>query len=342
KESDMIEQKEVILGVSTDGYLKQLTRKIFESNNYNEYGLKPYDNICYFNAVQNINTLVLITRFGKCITIPIHKIKANKWKEIGQHINDFVTLEPSDKVVYANVYSEIPNNLEYVIMSKNGLVKRMNASENINFSSKSSTIWKSKDNDYLVCVEELKENIPEFISCLTKKGYGLTFSTAEIPLLSKQSTGVKSIKLLADDECLGFVLSKTLQPLALTSISEAIKFIKLSDIVIKKRYSQPVKLFKDLKQNLISFIKFSSSKINLLNDDKLNLVDLESLKNGPYLKVFIKLHDINQITDFKNIQLYNVPVIENLANADFTPYIPSNDELSEETDDSQISLFNEA
>lgn len=342
KESDMIEQKEVILGVSTDGYLKQLTRKIFESNNYNEYGLKPYDNICYFNAVQNINTLVLITRFGKCITIPIHKIKANKWKEIGQHINDFVTLEPSDKVVYANVYSEIPNNLEYVIMSKNGLVKRMNASENINFSSKSSTIWKSKDNDYLVCVEELKENIPEFISCLTKKGYGLTFSTAEIPLLSKQSTGVKSIKLLADDECLGFVLSKTLQPLALTSISEAIKFIKLSDIVIKKRYSQPVKLFKDLKQNLISFIKFSSSKINLLNDDKLNLVDLESLKNGPYLKVFIKLHDINQITDFKNIQLYNVPVIENLANAEFTPYIPSNDELSEETDDSQISLFNEA
>ncbi|MDE6289717.1 MAG: hypothetical protein K2L64_03035, partial [Ureaplasma sp.] len=309
---------------------------------YNEYGLKPYDNICYFNAVQNTDTLVLITRFGKSITIPVHKIKANKWKEIGQHINDFVTLEPSDKIVYSNVYNSIPTNLEYVMMSKNGLVKRMNVSENINLSSsKSSSIWKAKDNDYLVCVDEVKENIIEFISCLTKKSYALTFSTAEIPLISKQGTGVKSIKLLDDDECLGFVLSKTLQPLAITAIPEAIKFIKLSDIVIKKRYSQPVKIFQDLKQNLIGFIKSSSSRINVINDDKLNLINLDLIKVGPYLKSFIKLENINQITDLKNVQLYNEIVMENLAKAEFKPYIPTNDETEEETDDSQISLFSE-
>jgi topoisomerase-4 subunit A len=76
--SETIEDKEISFVATRDGYLKNVSKRSFENNEFKEIGIKSGDiPIVHFISNQR-NKVVLITNKGNFITIPVHKIEQTK------------------------------------------------------------------------------------------------------------------------------------------------------------------------------------------------------------------------------------------------------------------------
>jgi topoisomerase-4 subunit A len=76
--SETIEDKEIYMIVTRDGYLKNVSIKSFENNEYNDIGLKEGDvQITQFKTNQK-NKIIIVTNKGRYVCISIHKIEQTK------------------------------------------------------------------------------------------------------------------------------------------------------------------------------------------------------------------------------------------------------------------------
>ena len=128
--------------------------------------------------------------------VPIHEIISTKWKDLGKHVSNYVSIHPDDNVIKSFVITEANKDEEIVLYTKQGMVKRTKLSDFIvTRTSKTYTSMKLKSGDELVSVELLKEkNI-----LITKTGYYLNYNVDEIPVAGVKASGVKGINL-KDDE----------------------------------------------------------------------------------------------------------------------------------------------
>ncbi len=307
----MIEQKEVYVLITKDGYIKQVTKKGFESNNFNELTLNPDDNVVYFQLINSIDNLLLISKLGKSIWLPVYKIKSLKWKELGQHINDLVTMESGDEILSVYHFNEsVKETDELVLMTKYGISKRINLLESINDKQlKTTSLIKLKQDDQLVGTGILSQDDPMFISTMTEKGLGLTFSTAEIPLASRTAQGVKGIKLGLNDYVVNFALSKTLMLNSLVVFENGLRKIKLEDIEIKRRYQSPLICFKEKAKVIDFYIINDNDAINVRQDSKFSLLKLDELSQSI---TKTNLYKISELLSCKKNQYYSHEIVEDM------------------------------
>lgn len=312
-EASMIEIKENIITVSYDGYIKIFTKKILDSNKIEEIGIRQFDNFVLFKKVLSTDVLVMITKLGKTIAIPIYKINNSKWKDFGQHINEFITLESNDKIIFAKTYTNISEKINLVVLTNTGIIKQTNLLDALNSKQlKASYITKLKNNEYIARIADVINNNNWIISLITNKVNGYSFDLSEVPILNKSAQGVKSIKLNDNEETIGFVLTKTLNQNAFIVSNKGIKEIKLEDFKLKKRMQSPIVLMNTKEQIKQIFIANKLDTINVSYQDKFILRQLNEFNLSCSLKSFNNLkNESNIISIFVN-ELYSFPIIENI------------------------------
>lgn len=312
-ESSMIDVKENVVTVSFDGYIKVFSKKIMDSNKIEEIGVRKFDNFVLFSKCLSNETLVMVTKYGKTIALPVYKISGSKWKEYGQHINELVTLESNDKIIYANTFSNINEQLNFVVLTNNGNIKQVNLIDCLNLKQqKSSQVTKLKENEFITQVKETFDLDNIIISIMTSKGNGYSFSLSEIPTLNKTAQGVKAIKLDIDEESIGFVLTKTQQKNIFVVSEKGLKEIKLSDFKFKKRMQAPSLLFNTKEKIKQIFIANKTDMVNVSNQEKFLMKELNDFNSSASLKSFSNLkNESNIISIFVN-QMLSFPVIESL------------------------------
>ena len=118
----------------------------------------------------------------------------------GVGIGSLINLEPSEKVIAATTL-ERKNDKKYVVfMTKQGLIKKTLLEEYT--QTKRSTgiaAIKLKEGDSIANIELMNE---EEMIIITKKGMSIRFETKDITAIGRVASGVKTIKLDADDEVL--------------------------------------------------------------------------------------------------------------------------------------------
>ena len=118
----------------------------------------------------------------------------------GVGIGNLINLEPSEKVIAATTL-ERKNDKKYVVfMTKQGLIKKTLLEEYT--QTKRSTgiaAIKLKEGDSIANIELMNE---EEMIIITKKGMSIRFETKDIAAIGRVASGVKTIKLDADDEVL--------------------------------------------------------------------------------------------------------------------------------------------
>ena len=122
-EKELINKEDVILILTNDGYLKRVSLKSHNSND-GETALKPGDYVVGYMQTNTLNKLCIFTSLGNYLYIPIHEIPACKWKDLGKHISNIVTMNPDDKVVNVYVINESISNPTITFFTKNGMVKQ--------------------------------------------------------------------------------------------------------------------------------------------------------------------------------------------------------------------------
>ena len=314
-QTDLITKEDVIIVLTNDGYLKRVPIKSHNSAD-GETALKPGDYVICYKQTNTLNKLCIFTSRGNYLYLPIHEIPSCKWKDLGKHISNFVTISPDDKAVSAFIINENVTNPEVTIFTRDGMVKRTNLNDFIvSRYSKAYTAMKLKDDDEVVNVCITKPNV----LIVTKTGYYLNYMASEIPVSGPKAAGVKGINLKEDAVVSGICYSDSDEYIDIFTNQKTAKRVKLSELNMLSRAKRGTTLIKKVKSTNYEIIKaFSTSAkdiIGIKSKDDIYLVknsDIPIMDKESTGSVILKqaISDVFISKDLDIIKDENVPLPE--------------------------------
>src|SRR5574344_1555363 len=309
REEDLIVKEDVVVVLSAQGYLKKVSTKSYQAANGEETGMKPGDYVVNIYETTTLNKILVCTKLGNYIYVPINSIPVFKWKDMGKHISNFVTIDPNDEVVASFIVDDITPDRDIAVFTKNGMVKRIPLSSlMVARSNKLYTYIKLKDNDEVKNVNIAKENT----MIVTKSGYYISYKTKEIPeTTSGKSSGVKGINLHDDEVVSGLNYDDNDEYLNIFTNKKTAKRVKLSELSQlsrAKRGSQVIKKVKTTNYEIISaLITWTRDIIGLdsfdevctLKNTDISIMDIAStgsnIASNTFYKAFVYANPVKEI-----------------------------------------------
>ena len=315
-EKELIPKEDIIIILTKEGYLKRVSLKS-QSSTDEETLVKPGDYVVSYFKTNTINKLCIITSKGNYLYIPIHEIPVCKWKDLGKHISNIVTISSDDKVVSSYVITEEQTNPIIVMFSKNGMVKRSNLDDFIvSRYNKAYTAMKLKDDDEIVSTSLNKA----YTMIVTTDGYYLNYNTEEIPIVSPKAAGVKGINLKEDTVILGTTYNDTDEYINIFTNQKTAKRVKLKDLSFLSRAKRGSSLLKKVKSTKYeitnAFLTNSKDEIGFITGEDTNI-----LKNSD-----IPIMDISSTgsiyTKLNVSRVYLIRNIKKIDNNSFKEEVP--------------------
>ena len=276
----MIPKENVVVIVTKEGYVKRVSLKAYQANN-EEPTMKPGDYITNIFDVTTLDHLLFFTNLGNYLFLPVHKIPETKWKELGKHINNIVSLSPEEKVISSCIYN--PEE-EIISVTKNGMIKRTKASEyEATRISKAMTSMKLKEKDEVINTLIATQNI----LLVSKNGYYCKFQKLEVPLIGVRGSGVKAMNL-KDDEIIAVAGIKDEEYITVFTNKNTAKRIKITELEETGRAKRGSSLIKKVKSSPyeITNVLTTSSKADItviteegkkeLKNSEIPIMDLQS------------------------------------------------------------------
>ena len=298
--------KENVMGVLTnEGYIKKVPMKSYLAAKDEETTVKQGDYCLHIFETTTLNKLLVFTAMGNYIYVPVNDLPWCKWKDLGKHISNVVTLNPDDSVIGAYIINENGDNGQVVMFTSDGMVKQTNLNDFIvSRYTKLYTAMKLKEGARLVSVVPAHEN------CLivTKTGYFLNYKTSEVPLLSAKASGVKGINLKDDEVIGGLSYDETSEYLTIFTNQKTAKRIKIAELTPLSRAKRGLTLIKKVKTTnyeivtaLIAHNKtmiglVSGEDIGILKNTDIAIMDIASTGSNIAKKKFSRAFAFADIT----------------------------------------------
>lgn len=247
----MIPKENVVVLVTNDGYIKRVSSKAYQSNN-EEPAMKPGDFIKNLFEVTTLDNILMFTNQGNYIFMPVHKIPEGKWKELGKHVNNVVSLSPEEQIVASFIYEP---DKEIISATKAGMIKRTKASDyEVSRTSKAISSMKLKEQDEVVSVIEAT---PDILT-ISQNSYYCKFNKLEVPMVGVRGSGVKAMNL-KDDAVAAVLALDGAEYITLFTNQNTAKRIKVSELVETGRAKRGNTLMKKVKSTSYSIINAFST-----------------------------------------------------------------------------------
>ncbi len=294
-EKDLIEEEEVYIGVSRDGYIKKVSIRSKESSNKEDYGLREGDFDLLVEHTTNINNVFLFTSSGRYYSIPIYKLKQSKWKEFGEHASVYTSISGNEKIVRIIIGKKINRGKFIVVTTKNGLVKRGEVKNLVIPNTKSGAKFIGiKKDDEVVSISFMKSDNWEIVS-VTSFGFLIKYDLNSVPITGNGSSGVKNISLIEKDYVVKSLIfdsdeiDNSKEQVCFLTNKAKLKRIRVSDIKLTKRGGKGIRLLKEVKS-------YKEHLINMFDPNRIKVIKIFTNKNK-YLKIspkkMVLLSDLN-------------------------------------------------
>jgi topoisomerase-4 subunit A len=269
----LIPKEDVIVSITSEGYVKRTSKRSYTSSNDEDITLKDNDYLVGLYEMNTLDTLLVFTNKGNYLYVPVYNLPDMKWKEMGKHISNIVTIKDDEKVVYAKPVYDFESKEVITIFSKMGMVKRTLLSEfKAMRYNKPIVCMKLKYDDEIVSVTSSSES-EVFIA--TNNGYGLWYSANEIPVVGLKASGVKSIKLDNDYVVSAEIFNKDSEYMTVFTDKNTAKRVKLSELEKSSRARKGLLLVRLVKTNphklISSYITNTKDKIGVINLKGINI-----------------------------------------------------------------------
>lgn len=311
---DLIIKENVMIVLTNEGYIKKVPMKSYTSANGDETAVKPGDYPINIYETTTLNKMLIFTKMGNYMYIPVNDIPWCKWKDLGKHVSNLVTVHPDDAVVASYIVNDESSDEDLVIFTKQGMVKRTKISDFVvSRYTKLYTAMKLKENDEIVNVKHDKENT----IIVTKTGYYISYKTEEIPLSSAKSSGVKGINLKDDEVASGltyneedeylnvFTNQKTAKRIKLTELNQLSR-AKRGSMVIKKVKTTNYEIVTALITNTKDVIGLAMLEdIGILKNTDISIMDTLSTGGSIAKKKYdhaFKFAEVKKVEDKKDVK----------------------------------------
>ncbi|UDF18317.1 DNA topoisomerase IV subunit A [Bacillus pumilus] len=245
----MIASEDVYVTVTKDGYIKRTSQRSYAASNGKDFGMKDTDRLIHQFEMNTTDVLLLFTNKGSYIYCPVHQLPDIRWKDMGQHITNIISIDRDESIQKAIPIKEFDETSYLLFFTKGGMVKK---TELLQYKaqrySKPLVALNLKGNDELVDVHVTTGQQELFIA--TKNGYGLWFDEEEVSVVGPRAAGVKGINLKDGDEVVsGQIIDPKNDVLVLTTQRGAVKRMNLSEFDKTSRAKRGVLMLRELKKN---------------------------------------------------------------------------------------------
>ncbi len=243
----MIPKEDVMVVVTNEGYIKRTSLRSYAASNIEDLTLKEKDYIVGLYNMNTLDTLLVFTNLGNYLYIPVYEIPDLKWKEMGKHMSNIITVDPDEYVVNAMPVYDFDQSLYITSFTRNGMVKRTLLKEfKVSRYSKAINMMKLKDKDEVVNVTY---SVDANVLVVTKKGYGLWYKTSDINPVGIKASGVKSINLRDDEVVSGLLFPNDSEYITLFTDKGTAKRMRFTEIDMGTRGNRGLLFMKEIKSN---------------------------------------------------------------------------------------------
>ncbi|VTS25814.1 DNA gyrase subunit A [Streptococcus pseudoporcinus] len=207
EDEDLIEVEDVLITLSNKGYIKRLAQDEFRAQKRGGRGVQGTgvnddDFVKELVSTSTHDTLLFFTNKGRVYRLKAYEIPEYGRTAKGLPIVNLLKLDEEETIqTIINARKEDIDNKFFFFTTRQGLVKRTNASEFGNIRQNGLRALNLKDGDELINV--LLTDGSEDIIIGTKSGYSVRFEEASIRNMGRSATGVRGVKLRDGDLVIG-------------------------------------------------------------------------------------------------------------------------------------------
>lgn len=203
-EEDLVPKEETLITVTKTGYIKRVPRNIFRSQNRGGKGVlgmttKEEDEIAHLISASTHDTILFFTDKGKVYGTKAWEIVEGSRQAKGQALVNIINLEQGEQVMSILAHTNVTGHL--IMATSKGTVKKTKLSEFTNLRANGLIAIKMDSTDRLVSVHHSTGE--DFVLLLTKQGKAIKFKEKDARAMGRATTGVRGIRLEADDELIG-------------------------------------------------------------------------------------------------------------------------------------------
>ena len=255
----LIPEEEVYVVATKQGYYKRVSPRSFSSSAPEENGLREGDEVLLVQKVSTLDHLILFTSKGNYLHLPVHEIPEAKWKDVGHHLSQSISLA-TNEIILAGIVKEKDSNDAYqdwtvVFFTKEGLVKQTALNEfntYRGYKTRTSNAIKLKTATDEVVAIELVPNQEQEIFIVTHCGFGLRYELSEVPVVGTVACGVKAINLRKDDFVAGAMVYSP-EPKVVSAFLAtqrgAVKRFNVLEVSMLTRAKRGLMVLRELKSN---------------------------------------------------------------------------------------------
>ncbi|MFT4400754.1 DNA topoisomerase IV subunit A [Bacillus sp. SW14] len=244
----MVASEDVYVTVTKDGYLKRTSQRSYAASNGQDFGMKDTDRILHQFEMNTTDVLLLFTNKGSYIYCPVHQLPDIRWKDMGQHFSNVISIDGDETIVKAISIKEFDPAAYLLFFTKNGMVKKTELTHyKAQRYSKALVALNLKGEDELIDVHVTNGESQIFMA--THLGYGLWFGEDEVNVVGARAAGVKGINLKEDDFVVSGEILQESDSIVLFTQRGAVKRMSLAEFEKTSRAKRGVVMLRELKKN---------------------------------------------------------------------------------------------
>ncbi|OTA76052.1 DNA gyrase subunit A [Limosilactobacillus reuteri] len=208
EDEDLIEEEDIIVALTHNGYIKRLPVDEFKSQHRGGRGVKGMgvhkdDFIEQLISSSTHDMLLFFTNSGKVYSMKGYEVPEYGRVAQGIPIINLLGINNKEKIsAVINVSHETNDDDKYLFFTtKLGTVKRTAVTEFKNIRSNGLKALNLHENDELIDVEVISEDQPMIIG--THNGYALSFKSSVVRSMGRSAAGVRGIRLRDEDYVIG-------------------------------------------------------------------------------------------------------------------------------------------
>jgi DNA gyrase subunit A len=253
-EEQLIANEDVIVTMSTSGYIKRLPRTTFKMQERGGKGVigmttKDEDGIERILSAQTHDNMLFFTDKGKVYQVRVWDIPESSRQSKGQAIVNLINIEATERVTSVLTYTlrstdQKEQGIKYIIMAtKNGTVKKSKLTEYENIRRSGLVAIKLEAGDELTYAK-LSGGVDDLL-LVTHDGKSIRFSEDEVRPTARDTMGVRGILLKSPDFLISMdiINDQTKQADFLTVMEKGIgKKTAVKDFPKQRRGGQGIKV----------------------------------------------------------------------------------------------------
>lgn len=204
-DEQLIENKEVIVVMTKEGYIKQVVRETFRVQNRGGKGVagmetKDTDNVYQISSAMAHDYILFYTNQGRVFQTRVWEVPLGSRISKGKAMVNLLTLRPDEKVTSFLTYAASSDLAKsFVLMcTKKGTVKKTKFTDFANIRTNGIIAIKLDAGDELLWVKISHGN--DYVMLISSHGKAIIMNETEIRSTGRSSRGVRGMNLESTDE----------------------------------------------------------------------------------------------------------------------------------------------